>query len=171
MKKNIYTLLFMAVALFSATAFISCSKDEKGDEPKPQEEKYVAYQYWLSNDVLDIVDIEATGISNIAFTQSTQVQDGKKNKIDGKACRVIELTGDQVSKTNYSINIKMKENWKEILGTKTQIQSYRTYSKIEKKGATMKWQEAVGGKIDLNELGEERFKELVLIHAFHRTAE
>lgn len=167
MKKNLYTLLFMAVALFSATAFISCSKDDKDDEPKPQEEKYVAYQYWLSNDVLDIVDVEVTGISNIAFTQSVQVQDGKKNKIDGKACRVIELTGDQVGNTKYTITLKMKENWKEILGTKTQIQAYRTDSKIVKKGATMKWEEAIGGKIDLDLLGEEKFKELVLKMGFH----
>ena len=170
MKKNIYTLLFMAVALFSATAFISCSKDEKGDEPKPQEEKYVAYQYWLSNDVLDIVDIEVTGISNIAFTQSMQLQNSKKNKIDGKACRVIELTGDQVDKTNFSIKVKMKENWKEILGTKTLIQSYRGSGESTKKGNEIKWDNVSGGTFDLDVIGEEKFKEQILNLHFSHTA-
>lgn len=63
MKKYLYTLLFMAVALFSAAAITSCSKDDDdttGGQDKPAVNKINVYVAYVSGDVFSLCDFSLT---------------------------------------------------------------------------------------------------------------
>lgn len=60
MKKYLYTLLFMAVALFSAATLVSCGDDVPGGGVKPATEKIEVYAAYVSTDVFELCDISLT---------------------------------------------------------------------------------------------------------------
>lgn len=100
MKKNLYMLLFAAVALFSAATITSCSKDDPEPEPKPvPAENYVKYTAKMSEDIFAYFDvaviIEADGKQEVfKFGEETKVSDMKLDwKIEGvsKAGRILEI--------------------------------------------------------------------------------
>lgn len=63
MKKYLYTLLFMAVALFGATTLVSCGGDDDdfpGGGDKPATKKIDVYAAYVSADVFELCDISLT---------------------------------------------------------------------------------------------------------------
>lgn len=121
MKKFFYTLLFLAVALASTTAFISCSKDSE-DEPKNP--ATLSFQYWLSEDLLKIVDVKTTGIPPLSFTTKSQREliliTGKK-VFDGYESQTVKLQGQQADDAKFSVELTLKPNWKEIIGDQKEV--------------------------------------------------
>lgn len=102
MKKNLYMLLFAAVALFSAATITSCSKDDPEPDPKPEPvpaENYVKYTAKMSEDIFAYFDvsviIEADGKQEVfKFGEETKVSDIKLGmEVEGvsKAGRILEI--------------------------------------------------------------------------------
>lgn len=63
MKKHLYTLLIMAVALFSAVTLVSCSSDDNdnpGGGDKPVVNKINVYAAYISSDVFTLCDFSLT---------------------------------------------------------------------------------------------------------------
>lgn len=152
MKKFIYSVLFMAVAIAAATSFTACGDDDKdGDFSKTEEtkEKYYAAQHWVSDDVLAIADVEVKGTS-AAFTESKELKASNGQTISGKVCRV-ELTGDQVDKVSYEINFSLKSNWKELVAGKQAITLLKSSARVNSKGATAVFENPFGGVITVEQ--------------------
>ena len=56
MKKFLFSLLFMAVAIVSATVFVSCTNDK--DEVKAD---YSAFIFYISEDMYELADVQVSG--------------------------------------------------------------------------------------------------------------
>lgn len=108
MKKFVYSLLFVVMAIVSVVSFVSCGSDDDDD---PVKEEYLMYKFWLSNDALELADVVASGI-NISFTTPATYGD-----ISGKEA-TIELVGAATKTTSFTITLNPKSNWKEILASK-----------------------------------------------------
>lgn len=102
MKKKFYTLLFMAVALFSAATMVSCSNDDEPEpEPIPQAQNYARYTARINEQVFEYFDVSVTvevdGKKDVyLFEEKTKVGDIKVNwdlvAFDtNKAGRVLEI--------------------------------------------------------------------------------
>ncbi len=122
MKKIFCTLLFMAVALVSATAFLSCSKDSE-DEPKNP--ATLSFQYWLSEDLLKIVNVKTTGIPPLSFTTKSQRELNiglEKIVFDGYESQTVKLQGKEADQAKISVEMTLKPNWREILGDQKEVE-------------------------------------------------
>lgn len=97
MKKNLYTLLFMAVALFSAVSLASCSSDDDttGGGDKPVVEKINVYAGYISSDVFDLCDISLT------LHSGTKSKTVKLDKASGKLMDVVYMDDPFLGKASY----------------------------------------------------------------------
>lgn len=133
MKKFIIFASIFTLA-FSAATFVSCSKDDdpvNDVDPTPQEEPYMAVQFWASNDLLEIADVTFSGvISNYSFTETKTVHEEYG---EGKAGAAFEVTNIKPT-DEVNIIFKLKSNWKEIIGDRTKLTliSGRTYTITQK---------------------------------------
>lgn len=82
MKKNLYMLLFAAVALFSAATMVSCSKDDPDPKPEPTPvlENYAKYTAKMSEGIFEYCDVTVTvEVDNkktvYTFGEETKVSD------------------------------------------------------------------------------------------------
>lgn len=97
MKKNLYTLLFMAVALFSAVSLASCSSDDDttGGGDKPVVDKINVYAGYISSDVFDLCDISLT------LHSGTKSKTVKLDKASGKLMDVVYMDDPLLGKGTY----------------------------------------------------------------------
>ena len=114
MKKFIYSLLFMAMAVVSAVAITSCGSSDDDDDPV--DVAYSKYKSWLSDDVLALTDVVQEGV-NFSYTTPATYSD---LNIPGKE-GTVEYIGQQVSEAHFNVTVKLKDNWQEILATKDEV--------------------------------------------------
>ena len=113
MKKFFHSLLLLAVASMTMTAFVSCETDDDDIVKKEEEvkqEEYLALSYWISDDVLEIADVKVTGASAMKFSTSLKI-DG----CPGKVCDLVELTGQKAKDADIKVTVELKSNWKELI--------------------------------------------------------
>lgn len=121
MKKNLYTLLFMAVALFSAATMVSCGGDDDEPEPKPipQAENYARYTAKFSEDIFEFFDvtltIEVDGKKDVYhFDETKKVDDMHIDVMDtfyedtNKAGRVVDIPVFKFDVHPIRFNTEMK---------------------------------------------------------------
>lgn len=112
MKKIFSFIALAAIALFTTTALVSCGgDDDDSSNPSPSSEDYLAFQYWLTDDIFEIADVTISGLDNFKFSESIKYKD-----TDGKASNKVVLTGENAKNAEFSITVTLKKNWKEILG-------------------------------------------------------
>lgn len=132
MKKFFHFVLLLAVASMSMTAFVSCEKDDDEIVKKEEEvkkEDYVAFKYWLSNDVLEVADVKVTGISDLKFNTNLELEGVK-----GKVCDLVELTGQQAKTADIKVSVELKSNWKELVKDKKEFNCAGIYVIVDEKG-------------------------------------
>lgn len=99
MKKHLYTLLFMAVALFSAVSLASCSSDNNdnpgGGGDKPVVDEINVYAAYVSSDVFDLCDISLT------LHSGTKSKTVKLDKASGKLMDVVYMDDPLLGKASY----------------------------------------------------------------------
>lgn len=113
MKKFLFSLLFMAMAIVSVTSFVSCGSSDDDDDPV--EEAFLMYKGWLSDDVLALADVVPSGVNITLTAPATYLG------VSGKES-IVELTGKQATDADFTISLKLKSNWKEILATKDKVE-------------------------------------------------
>lgn len=111
MKKFFSFIALAAIALFTTTALVSCGGDDDSSNPTPSSEDYLAFQYWLTDDVLEIADVTVSGLGDFKFSESMKYKD-----TDGKASNLVQFSGEKAKNAEFSITVTLKKNWKEILG-------------------------------------------------------
>lgn len=111
MKKFFSFIALAAIALFTTTALVSCGGDDDSSNSGSSDEAYLAFQYWLTDDIFEIADVTISGLDNFKFSESMKYKD-----TDGKASNKVVLTGENAKNAEFSITITLKKNWKEILG-------------------------------------------------------
>ena len=132
MKKFFSIFYFAAVAIVTAVCFTSCSSDDKKDPIL--DEDYLCFQYWVTNDVLDIADVNATGV-NLSFGTEKTFTDPKGESHVGKLSQLVEFTGSKATNANFSITFTLKSNWKELLGKKDKFSCYHAHAVGNRKGS------------------------------------
>ena len=111
MKKHFYTMLLLAVAGMTTTAFVSCEEKEDVIEQKVEpKEDYLGIVYWVTNDVLEVADVKVSGISSLKFNTALSLEG-----CPGKICDVVELTGQQAKDADIKVTVELKPNWKELI--------------------------------------------------------
>lgn len=128
MKKFLYGIMLLAVACMTATALVSCEENEE-TEKVDVKEQYLCFKYWLSNDLLDIVDITAEGIDTPVCTNAATYR-----SINGKESGLIELNGKDAASARFSIKLTLKPNWKEIIAEKETMDCYHAWGTGSVKG-------------------------------------
>lgn len=138
MKKFFYNLMIMAALIMTSTAMVSCVEDddETGGGSKPSKEEYLAFNYWMSNDLAEIVDVTTTGLTSFTCNKATTVELGK-DKINGVSTGVIEFVGDKAKNAEFAINLKLKSNWKDLIKNKTEIWIYSSQATGTVKGTSL----------------------------------
>lgn len=132
MKKFLSVFSFAVMALVAAVSFTSCTNDDKNDPIL--DENYLCFKYWVSNDVLDIADINVTGM-NISFIGEQTFTDPNNVKHVGKESQLVEFIGSKATNANFSISFTLKPNWQEILSKKETFDCYHSYGLGKKKGS------------------------------------
>lgn len=146
MKKYLYSLLFMAMAIVSAVSFASCGGDDDDD---PVKEDYFVYVCWVSDDILELADAVPNGVNISINTPATY------GGISGKE-GTVELTGTQAKDPKFSISFKLKSNWKEILATKESVVVAYNQGKGKTKGASINLDTNVSkNSVDKKRVGDE----------------
>lgn len=138
MKKFFYNLMIMAALIMTSTAMVSCIEEED-DVPggsKPSKEEYLAFAYWMSNDLAEIVDVTTTGLTSFTCNKATVVEFGK-DKINGVSTGVIEFVGDKAKNAEFAINVKLKSNWKDLIKNKTELWIYSSQQTGNVKGSSL----------------------------------
>lgn len=113
MKKYFYTMLLLAVAGMTTTAFVSCEEKSEDviEQPKVEpKEDYLGLVYWVTNDVLEVADIKVSGISALKFNTDLSLEG-----CPGKICDLVELTGQQAKDADIKVTFELKSNWKELI--------------------------------------------------------
>lgn len=131
MKKFFYTMLLLAAAGMTMTAFVSCEEKDDDDIVKKEEvkeEKYLAFKYWVTNDVLEVVDVKVSGISDLKFTEDLTLEG-----CPGKLCDLVELTGQQAEDADITVKLELKPNWKELVKDKKEFNCGNVHAFISKK--------------------------------------
>lgn len=121
MKKFFYSLLLLAVACITTTAFVSCEEEDEKVKTEAKDE-YLCFRYWASNDVLDLADVTITGIRSLTCTNSATYKG-----IDGKESDLIEFSGKQASEASFIAKLTLKPNWKDVLAKKEKVDCYHAY--------------------------------------------
>ena len=132
MKKYFSVLYFIVIAIVTSFCFTSCSSDDKKDPII--EEDYLCFKYWVTSDVLDIADINVTGMT-MSFIGEQTFTDQQGEKHVGKESQLVEFTGSKAKNPNFSITFTLKSNWKELLSKKDTFSCYHCYGVGSKKGA------------------------------------
>lgn len=155
MKKffAIFSIIAMAIA---AVSFVSCSNDDD-EEKVPAKEEYLCFKYWLSNDVLDLVDVTTSGIGALTFSNAATYQG-----VEGKESNLVELTGNQAKDGKFSVKVTLKSNWKEIIATKEKCECYHAHATGNVKGSgTYKLDTNLKGVTYSRERAGEEFEDKV----------
>lgn len=105
-------MLLLAVAGMTTTAFVSCEeKEDVIEQPKVEpKEDYLGLVYWVTNDVLEVADINVSGISALKFNTDLSLEG-----CPGKICDLVELTGQQAKDADIKVTFELKSNWKELI--------------------------------------------------------
>ena len=128
MKKFFYSLLLLAAAGMTTMAFVSCEEKDETEKIEVKED-YLCFRYWASNDVLELADITTTGIGALNCTK-----DAVYMGINGKESNLVEFNGKQATEASFSVKLKLKSNWKELLAQKETVDCYCAYSTGSTKG-------------------------------------
>lgn len=160
MKKYFFSMLLLAVAGMSATSFVSCVEETIEEAPKQEEAKqdYYHFQYFLSNDAIELTDITLTGISALDFKTNATF-----GGIPGKLADVV-FTGKEAEKPKFSIKLDLKSNWKELLSKKDEFRGFQTWGVSYTKGEDPHGFEdhGIGGSFDRETVTDNaKFEEFV----------
>ena len=133
MKKYFYTMLLLAVAGMTTTAFVSCEeKEDVIEQPKVEpKEDYLGIVYWVTNDVLEVADVKVSGISSLKFNTDLSLEG-----CPGKICDVVELTGQQAKDADIKVTVELKSNWKELVNGKEKFNLGDVHLISNEKGKT-----------------------------------
>lgn len=136
MKKYFYTMLLLAVAGMTTTAFVSCEEKEDVIEQKVEpKEDYLGIVYWVTNDVLEVADVKVSGISSLKFNTALSLEG-----CPGKICDVVELTGQQAKDADIKVTVELKSNWKELVKGKEKFNLGDVHFINTEKGKTVDYQ-------------------------------
>ncbi len=103
MKKYLNSLLFMAVALFSAATMVSCGDDDTDDpEPIPVAQNYAKYTAKLSEDIFQYFDVSVT----VEVDGKKDVYTfGEDTKVDNMNIRELDIFYDETNKAGRVLEI------------------------------------------------------------------
>lgn len=110
MKKFLFSLLFMAVAIVSATVFVSCTNDK--DEAVIAD--YSAFIFYISEDLYELADVQVSGsLPALKFTKSTTGThpDWMSQLVEFNKTKGVEFT----------VSFKPKSNLAELLANKSMV--------------------------------------------------
>lgn len=137
MKKFFYNLMIMAALIMTSAAMVSCDEDDDNNGGStPGKEDYLAFVYWMSNDLAEIVDVTTPGISNFTCNKATTVE-FFNDKLNGVATDIIEFTGDKAKNPEFAVNLKLKSNWKDLINSKTSLLIYSSEAVGHAKGSAI----------------------------------
>lgn len=158
MKKFFYSMLLLAVAGMTAMTFVSCEEvNEEAPKPEEPKEGYFHFQYWISNDALELTDVTVTGIDGWKLDT-----DASFDNVPGKLAD-IEFTGQQGVNPKFSIKVTLKSNWKELLSKKEEFAGFQTWGSSFVKGEELygfvpNWS---GGSMSRENVDNALFEEMV----------
>ena len=125
-------MLLLAVAGVTMTTFVSCDEKDDDDIVKKEEvkkESYVAFKYWVTNDVLEVADVKVKGISDLKFNTALTLE-----SCPGKVCDQVELIGQQATDADISVSVELKPNWKELVKDKKVFNCGNVHALTDEKG-------------------------------------
>lgn len=124
MKKFFFSLLALVSVSMMSVSLVSCGNDE--DEPTPQDQNIKYHlEFVVSNDILDIYDVDITKIVGDQKTTYPLKQDKEVSDIlgkwKGKSTGADEFEVAKSTSVSVNSTFKLKSTWRENISGRTQL--------------------------------------------------